>query len=237
MVKMVWKDFYSTRKQAFKEGWNGTGISMVVAMSVINYLISNRLNGDQGLIEAGDVQVVECVLLWCSFLFQAMYPNRLSRLMFLVPTDKAGKRNYLKTVYWCKVVIMSGIQMLGMVILGMLGHGLFWYGVLLIVAVFLLNMLLGILNFHGQFNLLAPDGNLGNHIVEWCAKWASIISYILLVLTDVSEFYTKGIIVCGAAVMLQAVLCIYVVKKRYNQQLEHAMEWEKYYKKQEGGKL
>lgn len=228
MIKMVLQDFYSTRKQAFRDAWNHAGISLMGLAYLI--MVASNLLGNEELTWFVASAGVDVLVAWIMILLHAMYPNRLSKPMFLVPIDKKQKKEYLKTAYMVKICMISAVYLVIRFAILNFWHTEIVHGILSAVSLSLWSMVLGLENFHGQFAVWTEDNNLGEHKAEACARWISIFVYIVVLhLVELMETNIQ-LIAGGGSVVFQAIICIYIVKKEYVSQMEQALGWEKYYK-------
>lgn len=226
MIKMVIQDFCSTRNQAFREGWNKAGTTIIGIWFVFNMVAGVCASKNQWNMFPGIFLTTELLVFWCTFLLHAMYPNRLGKLMFLMPMDQEGKQQYLKTAYWFKGLTMSGVQILVMLIFVLWGQIHPGYAALLVFSFFTFNLIKGLENFYGQFHLLSQEGSRDAYKMEWCAQWFSVAVFGLLMIGGAGTLGSKSLIVCSVTTIIQAILCICIVEKRYKQQMEQGLSWE-----------
>lgn len=223
MIKMVIQDFYSTRNQAFREGWNKSAISWIGVWFGFNLMFNICGNGDEWNMSAEIVLITEVLVLWCTFLLHAMYPNHLGKFMFLIPVDKDEKKEYLKTAYLLKGLTMSGVQILAMFIFVIRGQMLLGYAVLSVISLFMLNLIIGLENFYGQFHLITLEGSIGTYKTEWCVQGFSVVVFAFLINGGIGS---QSIVMCIVGVIIQALLCLWVLGKRYREQMEQGLDWE-----------
>lgn len=236
MIKMVLQDFFSTRKQAFREGWKNAGHSWMGVWFVISFIVNIWTDEEEVNMSVGIFLTVEFLVFWCAFLMHAMYPNRLTKLMFLVPVDKEEKKEYLKIAYLFKGLTASGVQILVMLIFVLQEQILPEYALLSVFSFFMLHLIEGLENFYGQFHLITRDGSIGSYKMEWCVRWFSSIVFVFLIVSGTGILWRESLTVCIIGIIIQTMLCICVVAKRYKEQMENALEWEKIqYQKGEQG--
>lgn len=216
MVKMVLQDWISGRRQAWKELWkrNGVGINMLIAssggMSWTGIYRDFSIYGKIALV----IQFLMIPIVMC---LHAMYPNRLSKPMYMAPLEKEEKQKYLFTALWMKVISITVLQCGINVFLVLAGWLPVINGVLITISLFLFNLTIGF-----QTNSFETG---------WDAlvMLMFMINYIVLVfMGDAPMKYWEIIIVC-ITFMLQVLVCVTNIKKQYKSSMEKAMDYEKTY--------
>ena len=105
MVKMVLHDWISGWRQAWRELWkaNGVGTNLLLACSGLGtwtgiYRDFSKF-GKMALI-------IQYLMIIIVIFLHSMYPNRLSKPMYMVPLEKKEKKKYLYTVLKIKVIFI-----------------------------------------------------------------------------------------------------------------------------------
>ena len=81
MIKTVLKDFYFARKQAFREGWNQTGFSVLFLTYLLEAAVLIGMHRkDSDFLHTQIVYTLQIIILWCVLFTHVMYPNRLTRI-------------------------------------------------------------------------------------------------------------------------------------------------------------
>lgn len=142
MVKMVLRDCITGRREAWKRMWN-SGNNFLIPEII---LLGRIEGGYHGTIQYNLLYWLEIFLLMFQILTSVMYPNRLSKPMFLVPLANKVKKKYLLTMFGLKVGIFSVIHI---IVTGIrvwtecitMENGIIFFGV-----VTLLNIIMGLQN-------------------------------------------------------------------------------------------
>lgn len=230
MIKTVLKDFYFARKQAFREGWNQTGFSVLFLTYLLEAAVLIGMHRkDSDFLHTQIVYTLQIIILWCVFFTHVMYPNRLMEPMFLLPMSREQKREYLKIAYLLKAAGGAILQSVVYFVLVLLEWISLLHAVLSVISLSLYSLVLGLQNGYGQFHLLTPDGSMGCYKREWCTKVYSLVVYVILLLTWDNAKSIKIVVVYMSIVFVQAILGIYIIKKDYRTQMRFGIEWERFY--------
>lgn len=239
MIKQVLQDMYSARREGWKEAKQVLWVNWVAVIYVVGGLttaFSNWMDVEKRDFELG-VSMTLIYLLAAAF-FHSMNSNRLAKPMFFVAVGEKEKQEYLKTAYLVKTALVGGIHFLLFGSFCVKGHMSFLHLIFSTASVSLWSLIIGLQNWYGQFNLLREDGNFNPSIKEWVAKNYSIFVYIFYLPvygeTEKVEFFFINFLV----MFLQVVLCRYVIKSDYKNQMAEAQNWELYcMKRQEGNNI
>lgn len=216
MVKMVLKDWISGRRQAWKELWKkeGVGAQIIIAssggVSWTGIYREFSIFGKIALI----IQILMIPIVIC---LHTMYPNRLSKPMYMAPLEKEEKQKYLFTAFMIKVVSITVLQCGISLFLVLAGWLPVINGVLIPISLFLFNLTIGFQtnSFETGWDLLV--------LVMF------LINYIGLVFTgDAPMEYWEVIISC-ITFTLQTLACVGNIKKQYKSSMEKALDYERIY--------
>lgn len=179
MVKMVLMDFYSRRKQAWKESrltilsW-GITISTYIKLEV-------RDISDKGELSMVVINLIQLMFLLAVANIHIMYQNYLPAAMCLVPFNYKEKKEYLWTALWVKVGITSGVHLLWNVALVIMGALVWWKAALLVLCLIMFNVQQGI---RFQNPALSEEKNMQKQsVAEMFLCLFSLVNYSLLVIS------------------------------------------------------
>ena len=214
MVKIVLRDWISGRRQAWKELWkrNGVGINMISlgGASWTGLYRDFSICGKISLI----IQLLMMTIVLC---LHTMYPNRLSRPMYMAPLGKEEKQKYLFTALWIKVISVTVLHCAVNIFFVLAGWLPVINAVLITISLFLFNLTIGFLT--NSFE----TGWDGMVLLMF------MVNYIVLIfMGDAPMKYWEIIIVC-ITFMLQVLVCMTNIKKQYKSSMEKALDYEKTY--------
>lgn len=233
MIKQVLQDMYSARREGLKEAKQVLWVNWFTGIIAANSLTNAYRNWMDA--EERDFQLcfsMTILYLFAAAFFHSMYSNRLAKPMFFVAVGEREKQQYLKTAYFVKTVLVGGVYFLLFGVLCIRGHMNFLHLLFSTVSVSLWSLVIGLQNWYGQFNLLREDGNFNSSInpsiKEWVAKNYSVFVCVIYLPvfgdTEKVEFFFINFLV----MFLQVVLCRYVIKSDYKNQMAEAQNWELY---------
>lgn len=231
MVKLVIKDFYVRRAEAFKEvvqEEQGVALFSVLAGCVVS--IANH-GLTTGLLES------LCYLFLPTICFiTSMYGNRLPKPMFLVPLETQQKRDYLYTAFWLKVSGLFALQFAISCIEAMCGIMTWWQAVLWLYAGTLWTAMRGVTV--NRERIRTGEKVSGNGTKEMFGNICSLFNCAIPLFMGDGRQETWEIAMILVMFSIQSVLCFYIIIKEFHPMMELAVDYEEFYCRnlQEGGK-
>ena len=93
MTKRILKDFYLRKGEAFRQAWRHSWITIVMTITAQSCIFADREN-------TGTCWIYSSVLLFFTLLLHTMYPGKMPEMMYLIPTDRKERENYLSHVFY-----------------------------------------------------------------------------------------------------------------------------------------
>ena len=216
MVKMVLHDWRSGWKQAWKELWIGktVGFNLLVACSEFGSWAGIY----RDFPKCGKIAlIIQHFMIPIVIFFHAMYPNRLSRPMYMAPLEKKEKKKYLFTALKIKVISITILQC--GINFFLTGAG--WLPV--ISAVFItVSMFLFNLTISFQTNFIETGWDVMVFIMF-------LINYIVIVWMGDAPMESWEIILACITFGFQLIACVANIKKQYKNSMEKALDYERAY--------
>lgn len=214
MVKMVLRDCITGRREAWKRVWSNSNNFLIPEI----VFLGGIAGGYHGTIQYNLLYWLEILLLMFQILISVMYPNRLSKPMFLVPLENKDKKKYLLTMFSLKLgvfsvmhIIVTGIRVWTECIT--MENGIIFFGV-----VTLLNIIMGLqnagidetsLNYKVTFGVCLFNCFFFMGIEEVWQWWECIFAAICYI--------------------TQIILCVFFIKNEWTISMKKAMNYELIY--------
>lgn len=229
MVKMVLMDFYSRRKQTFKENRITLLQWLIYGTTCFNFVINS--SSEQRLSDFG-INTIQIMFIVVIAGIHGMYPNYLPPAMCLVPFSHKEKKEYLWTALWVKVGITSGLHLLWNMLLVAKGILVWWKAALLVICLLMFNVQQGT-------QLQSPAMSMEvtirkTSVAEFFLCLLSLINYTSLVASTFKRIvFGNGVgfgILVGMSVVAQ-LLCAVLSFSKCQQRMEAGATVEKVWKK------
>lgn len=216
MVKMVLHDWISGWRQAWKELWkaNGVGVSMLFVLSGAgSWTGSYREFSVFGKIAL----MIQLLMIPIVIFFHSMYPNRLSKPMYMAPLERKEKKKYLYTALKIKVISTTILQCVINIFLVGMGWLPVVNAVLITISMFLFHLTIGF-----QTHFIETGWDVFVFLMF-------LMNYIVIVWMGDAPMNRWEIILACIAFSIQLLVCAVNIKKQYKNSMEKALDYERTY--------
>lgn len=218
MIKMILKDFYLRKGEAFRQAWSKSWISIVMIITAQSCIFADREN-------TGTCWIYCSFLLFFTLLIHTMYPGKMPETMYLIPTDRKEREDYLSHVFGVKVVGILLVQLVAESILVFSGTWSWWQSILHITSVTVWSGVLGVTQSQRMTDPLVIHGKEGVrimliHVLSW-------FFWLCLSFTDIKTAKSWEIIFLFIIYFIQMIMGMSLIKKRFPTMLEEGTDYEK----------
>lgn len=219
MTKRILKDFYLRKGEAFRRAWRHSWITIVMTITAQSCIFADREN-------TGTCWIYSSVLLFFTLLLHTMYPGKMPEMMYLIPTDRKERENYLSHVFGVKVVGILLVQIVAESILVFSDTWSWWQSILHITSATVWSGVLGVtIQPQRMTEPLVIHGKEGIrimiiHVLSW-------LFWLYLSFTDIKTAKSWVIILLLIIYFIQMIMGISLIKKRFPTMLEQGTDYEK----------
>lgn len=228
MVKMVLSDYWSNKKEYFRRAVQQNNNWYMMLFYPLLIPLQLLAAFDDGEINFW-VVYGEMLPILAGWILITMYPNRLSKTLYLCPMEQKERQHYVWTAYWLRIGIAYGMYVVENLIFlcaGKMPAASFWLGA---VRVFACLITINIyLNTGGVSARGRRDSGQGQGAIWLAAFLLGIIGALLKGMMISGENGT-GILewsFCIGMTLVQCILAAVMVHRNGKRVMENAMDYE-----------
>lgn len=211
MVKMILHDWIAGHREAWKRVWSSSN-NLIIPEIVF---LGGIAGGYHGTLQYNVLYWCEIFLLMLQILLSVMYPNQLSKPMFLVPMENKDKKKYLFATFYLKLGILSllhigvtGIRVWTECIT--IANAIIFFG-----AVTLLNIVMGLQN-----------KGMDETSISYKITFGVCLFNCFLFMGTMGDWQRWEYIFGAICYITQIILCVLLIKNEWKGSVRKAMNYE-----------